>query len=366
MEGVDDGGPWVGPKVKGVGSGNGFNPKICKFFVSNIPKGCRLWDLANAFRVYGDIGVHDVEGLEARLVNMKLGGYKLLVNVARFAKENEASHRYRGGSNRGVEGRGFDNNLKFDGKPRQSAKVYKEVSNGKSFWKLILRFLLFPRIFGRALAGRTRDFSVLRKINVSLKETGFRDIEIQYLGGLTVLLSFVGDSEAKKFAEFGEVWTRWFVQGDDEDLTFDCIGILADSGNLISGFLKLRWQDKTYRVWVTEEPSAWVPDCTGNINLLNERSSEFALDEKSPLSRWMAVQLTRQVGSHLGLMSNRWILLGILILRRMVRWGGGVPMHVDNNSNFLPLRVLSSRPGVITPPPIQVPGPRLMIVGLIM
>ncbi|MFS8007535.1 hypothetical protein Hanom_Chr14g01262161 [Helianthus anomalus] len=80
--------------------------------------------------------------------------------------------------------------------------------------------------FGRTLVGRTRDFSVLRNINVSLKEAGFRDIEIQYLGGLTVLLSFVGEMEAKKFTEFGGVWTRWFVSINPwvgQALSFECL-----------------------------------------------------------------------------------------------------------------------------------------------
>ncbi|KAJ0509538.1 putative RNA recognition motif domain, nucleotide-binding alpha-beta plait domain superfamily [Helianthus annuus] len=55
MDYVDDGGPWVDSSVRGAGSRNGFNPKVCKFYVSNIPLGCRPWDLANAFRGFGEI-----------------------------------------------------------------------------------------------------------------------------------------------------------------------------------------------------------------------------------------------------------------------------------------------------------------------
>ncbi|KAF5808737.1 putative RNA recognition motif domain, nucleotide-binding alpha-beta plait domain superfamily [Helianthus annuus] len=363
MDYVDDGGPWVDSSVRGAGSRNGFNPKVCKFYVSNIPLGCRPWDLANAFRGFGEIvgafiakkkdklgktfgfvsfkGVQDAEDLERRMGNMKLGGNKLLVNIARFAKENGVGFQSRVGGKSGANGRVSSNNKQPKGKPSHPLKVHKEVVNGRSFVDILLNkscpvneedvvevdpsFSSLVEKFGRALVGRTRDFSALRKINVLLKEAGFRDIEIQYLGGLSVLLSFVGEMEAKVFAEGGEVWSKWFVSIDpwvgqampferlawinifgvpphifsskifnviggrfgrlvhesqakdgDGDLTFDCVGVLTDNGNLISGFLKLKWQDKNYRVWVNEEPSAWVPDCTGNINDLGEKSSEFS------------------------------------------------------------------------------------------
>ncbi|KAJ0615358.1 putative RNA recognition motif domain, nucleotide-binding alpha-beta plait domain superfamily [Helianthus annuus] len=241
MEMMDDGGPWVDPNVKGTSSRSGFNPKICKFFVSNIPKGCRPWDLANAFREFGDIvgafiakkkdkggktfgfvsfkGVQDAGDMEARLGNLKLGGNKLIVNIARFAKENDATHHFRGGGNRGVNVQGFSKNLHSVGKTSHSGKVYKEVSNGRSFMDILLNktcpaqeedvvemdpsLSALSEKFGSALVGRTRDFSTLRKINVSLKEAGFRDIMIQYLGGLSELLSFAGEVEAKNFAEAG-------------------------------------------------------------------------------------------------------------------------------------------------------------------
>ncbi|KAJ0735430.1 putative RNA recognition motif domain, nucleotide-binding alpha-beta plait domain superfamily [Helianthus annuus] len=371
MDNGVDGSPWVDPNVKRAVSGVGFNPKVCKFFVSNIPNGCRPWDLANAFRAFGELvgafiakkkdkagltfgfvsfkGVQDAGEFERRMGNLKLGGNKLIVNIARFARENVANHQPRGGVNNGTRERVHSNNLHSVGMPSHPQKVHKEVSKGKSFVDILLNktcpareddvvevdpsFSSLSDKFGRALVGRTRDFSVLRKINVSLKEAGLRDIEIQYLGGLSVLLSFVGELDAKLFAENGEVWSRWFVsidpwvgqampferlawlnifgvpphifsskifnliggkfgrvvqesqvKDDDGDLTFDCVGVLTDNGNLISGFLKLKWQDKTYRVWVNEEPSAWVPDCTGNINGLEDKSSEFSFSARPPNS----------------------------------------------------------------------------------
>ncbi|KAJ0891813.1 putative RNA recognition motif domain, nucleotide-binding alpha-beta plait domain superfamily [Helianthus annuus] len=349
MDYVDDGGPWVDSSVRGAGSRNGFNPKAMG------PGKCfqGFGEIVGAFiakkkdklgKTFGFVsfkGVQDAEDLERRMGNMKLGGNKLLVNIARFAKENGVGFQSRVGGKSGANGRVSSNNKQPKGKPSHPLKVHKEVVNGRSFVDILLNkscpvneedvvevdpsFSSLVEKFGRALVGRTRDFSALRKINVLLKEAGFRDIEIQYLGGLSVLLSFVGEMEAKVFAEGGEVWSKWFVSIDpwvgqampferlawinifgvpphifsskifnviggrfgrlvhesqakdgDGDLTFDCVGVLTDNGNLISGFLKLKWQDKNYRVWVNEEPSAWVPDCTGNINDLGEKSSEFS------------------------------------------------------------------------------------------
>ncbi|KAJ0945273.1 hypothetical protein HanPSC8_Chr03g0126321 [Helianthus annuus] len=234
---------------------------------------------------------------------------------------------------------------KLEGPARKPASRFNGSSSGKSFVDILLNksspcldedvvevdpsvFTLTEK-FGRSLVGRTVDFSALRSINVFLREAGFKDIVIQYFGGLTVLLSFSDDMVAKSFAEDNGTWSRWFtsidpwagqslpferlawinifgvpphllspgvfdqiggkygkvVHGskfheDDGDLTFDCLGVLTDSGNVISGELKLRWQDKYFRVWVIEEPSAWVPDCLGNIDDVDDVSSEFEVGSR--------------------------------------------------------------------------------------
>ncbi|MFS7964373.1 putative RNA recognition motif domain, nucleotide-binding alpha-beta plait domain superfamily [Helianthus anomalus] len=423
MEMMDDGGPWVDPNVRRTGSRGGFIPKICKFFVSNIPKGCRPWDLANAFREFGEIvrafivkkkdkggktfgfvsfkGVQDVGDMEARLGNLKLGGNKLIVNIVRFAKENDASHLFRGGGNRGVNVRGYSDNLHSVGNPSHSGKVYKEVSNGRSFVDILLNktcptkeedvvevdpsFSALSEKFGSALVGRTRDFSTLRKINVSLKEAGFWDIMIQYLGGLSVLLSFSGEMEAKNFAEARGAWSRWFVsldpwvgqampferfawinifgvpphifsskvfnliggrfgrlvheskvKSDVRDLTFDCVGVLTDSGNLISGFLKLKWQDNTYRVWVNEEPSAWVPDCTGNIDELDDRSSAFSSGGRFPASHVVDGPVGKEDDEPLRSNVQSVDPPGVAEFAAHGVVGEG-PLHVDKSAFFSPL-----------------------------
>ncbi|KAM0002786.1 putative RNA recognition motif domain, nucleotide-binding alpha-beta plait domain superfamily [Helianthus debilis subsp. tardiflorus] len=251
MEFEDGGGPWMGKKGKGLGSGLGFNHRVVKFFVSNIPDGCRPWDLSNAFRGYGDIagafiakkkkdkegrkfgfvsfkGVLDAAGLEASMVNMKLGGNKLLVNVAKFAKENGGSViKNVGGS---IRPEGY-NNRKVPVAESLQKKPVTGGSKGRSFVDILLNksspsaemedvIEVEPSLsalsdkVGRALVGRALNVAVLRSLKVSLREVGFQDIVIQYLGGLSVLLSFKDELEAKSFAEDRAARNQWFSSID--------------------------------------------------------------------------------------------------------------------------------------------------------
>ncbi|MFS7987547.1 hypothetical protein Hanom_Chr11g01024261 [Helianthus anomalus] len=239
------------------------------------------------------------------MVNMKLIGNKLLVNVAKFAKENDGSRFVHGRAGINKEGFVNQNGMKTGGPSRKQPPAVNGVSNGRSFVDILMNksrpvldedvedadpsvFSLSDK-FGKALVGRTASFAMLRSINVLLREAGFQDIVIQYFGGLTVLLSFNDEMCAKNFAEesvfglsgflpsipgYGRVIHGSQCREDDGDLTFDCLGVLTDNGNSISGVVKLRWQDKIYRVWVKEEPSAWVPNCLGNINWVDDLSSE--------------------------------------------------------------------------------------------
>ncbi|KAM0061175.1 hypothetical protein Hdeb2414_s0004g00132891 [Helianthus debilis subsp. tardiflorus] len=191
--------------------------------------------------------------------------------------------------------------LKADCSYQKPAATFNGVSKGRSFVDILMNksslsmevedvveadpstFSLSDK-FGRALVGRSINFSMLRSINVFIREAGFQDIVIQYLGGLTVLMSFTEEMEAKSFAEDSGVWSRWFssidpwvgqsllferltwiniygvppllfsqavfnsiggrygrvvhelqIHEDDGDLTFVCLGVLRDNGNLISG-----------------------------------------------------------------------------------------------------------------------------------
>ncbi|KAJ0614958.1 hypothetical protein HanIR_Chr02g0068461 [Helianthus annuus] len=167
-------------------------------------------------------------------------------------------------------------------------------------------------LVGKAVVGRALGFKEIMLLRSSLSLAGYEEANIQYLGGLTVLISCQNEDKIKGMLDDKEAWKRWFstlspwigqplpyeclawiniyiygvpphlvsrgvfdsigsrygkvVQPSqfvetDADLTFDRLGILLDSGNKIDGVINLSWQDKRYKIWVVEEDSdQWVPD----------------------------------------------------------------------------------------------------------
>ncbi|KAJ0582145.1 hypothetical protein HanHA300_Chr04g0149011 [Helianthus annuus] len=334
------------------------------------------------------------------MANMKLGSNKLVVNIARFAKENDGILKDCGEFRIGKEGHAHHPGVQSAGPSRLPDKFYNAGSKGRSFVDILLNksvpasehdvvdvdpsvFSLSDK-FGKALVGRTVNFSVLRNINVLLREAGFKDIVIQYFGGLTVLLSFKEELAAKSFAEDSSVWARWFAPIDlwvgqslpferlawinifgvpphlfflnvfnsiggrygrvvqesqsneeDRDLTFDCIGVLTDNGISISGLLKLRWQDNSYRVLVKEEPSVWVPDFLGNINGVDVLSSGSRDGDRNVTS----TEEDGSAGMEVGKAGNKKVQSesphGDPVVAAQVSMGD-VPMHVEPCNNFVP------------------------------
>ncbi|KAM0008329.1 putative RNA recognition motif domain, nucleotide-binding alpha-beta plait domain superfamily [Helianthus debilis subsp. tardiflorus] len=228
-------------KRRSSGSGDGLLSDVSKFFVTNIPQGCHPWDLANTFRPFGEIvgafiakkkdkegrifgfvsfrGVRDMEELKVSLSKVKLGGNKLLVNVALFAKEN--ANLYPSG--------------KFGGREKGPGEGYarpqgvlpkgygaQHVKKGISFLDILTNrshadkeedvVVVDPGISslsnfsGKALVGRASGVYELRSVKSSLLLAGYAGAVVQYLGGLSVLISFDDGELSKKLLEETEVW----------------------------------------------------------------------------------------------------------------------------------------------------------------
>ncbi|KAM0039489.1 putative RNA recognition motif domain, nucleotide-binding alpha-beta plait domain superfamily [Helianthus debilis subsp. tardiflorus] len=248
MDAEDDSWEVQNSRRRGKGNGAGFRQEISKFFVTNIPQGCRPWDLANAFRIYGEIagafiakkkdkvgrtfgfvsfkGVRDLEELKCSLSNVKLGVNKLEINVALYAKEN--------GNAKSVVGNGGNG-----GKPKMmgagqhrvqedylQAKVQMSVKSGASFLDVLTNttqvvkeedvLVLDPSSFSlasytrRGAVGRTLGIHELRSIKTLLKDAGFEGACIQYLGGLSVLIAFDNEVSMSKLLNEKETWGQWF------------------------------------------------------------------------------------------------------------------------------------------------------------
>ncbi|KAF5756731.1 putative RNA recognition motif domain, nucleotide-binding alpha-beta plait domain superfamily [Helianthus annuus] len=117
---MDSGGPWLDPhhlkkKNKGYLPQSNGRDNTMKFFVSNLPDKCCSKDIGEFFGVFGVVtgvyiarkrdknglklgfvcfsGVSDGSEMEGRMKGLKIGSFKLSVNVARFVAENNSYQR---------------------------------------------------------------------------------------------------------------------------------------------------------------------------------------------------------------------------------------------------------------------------------
>ncbi|MFS7966556.1 hypothetical protein Hanom_Chr09g00775101 [Helianthus anomalus] len=175
---------------------------------------------------------------------------------------------------------------------RNQEDLFKDVSKGGSFADILLNKTCpaleeelididpvntLTGLVGRELVGRLLNFNVLRFLNVMLVDVGYHEAVIQYLGGFSVLISFTSREETERLAENNKVWgiQSSQLQEDDGDLSTNVLGILTDNGNKIAGEVVRRWKDKHYRVWISEDPSPWIPDCLEKVGQSVGVSSEF-------------------------------------------------------------------------------------------
>ncbi|KAM0026259.1 hypothetical protein Hdeb2414_s0020g00556051 [Helianthus debilis subsp. tardiflorus] len=170
--------------------------------------------------------------------------------------------------------------------------------------------MAFKDEFGKALVGRCVDLPTLNLLNKLLLDSGVGGVCLSYLGGLHILLKFPDEVSCSSFVTNNNLWNKWFAILDvwlgqslpferiawinmigvpihlavdsvhdsiasrfgkvihgsnrsvaDSDLSVNCVGVLVGEGARINEQVDLRWDNKSYRVWVEEEVTGWVPDC---------------------------------------------------------------------------------------------------------
>ncbi|KAJ0871292.1 putative RNA recognition motif domain, nucleotide-binding alpha-beta plait domain superfamily [Helianthus annuus] len=385
METEDGGGPWLDPhhrRKKEVHVGKESNAIVTKFFVSNLPQGCTPWEVSEFVKVFGDVhgvyiarkkdkygnrfgfisfkNVRDVKDMVRALNGTKMGDSKLRVNVAKFTVENsgrsdllpqdkgkgiakeppgvanQTSGRSHAFVNQGG-GRLFSDLFKKEpARNGSSADALQEDYACSS--KVVVvpdRTSAFKNCYGVSVVGRTVDLETLVDFDKLLRIAKIKVAKIQYLGGLSILITFLDEDSAKRFLESREVWGPWFSKleswkgqslplerlawlnlvgiplqlleedvfvmigerfgkvlhypkslDDDQDLSVVRVGILAGEVNRINEVLSLAWKNKNYRIWVEEEQDAWVPDCLGKSSYLSQNSdSESPMNSSPVISR---------------------------------------------------------------------------------
>ncbi|MFS7968921.1 hypothetical protein Hanom_Chr09g00803131 [Helianthus anomalus] len=189
------------------------------------------------------------------------------------------------------------------------------------------RTLAFNEFFGVAVVGRTVDLETLVDLDKLLRYAKVPYSRIQYLGGLSILISFGDDPSSNKFLSARDVWGPWFskleawkgqslslervawlnVHGislhlleegivkqigelfgkvlhipnglvEELDLSMVRVGVLAGEAQRINEVVTLSWRNRNFKVWVEEEKDAWQPDCLGY-----SCEPRFSSDSGSPL-----------------------------------------------------------------------------------
>ncbi|KAJ0763682.1 putative RNA-binding domain superfamily [Helianthus annuus] len=275
-------------------------------------------------------GVRDRAELLKSLGGIKMGDFRLKVNVARFAAENSGGqveqpvlkHKERGVSNQ-ASGGVF--NLRDARSYREAVGATKAMAGPSSVQAASLeegirvreksivvpdRMGAFKDLVGMALVGRTVDLETLVDFDKLLRIAKFPVANLQYLGGLSLLISFHDADSAKLFMDAKEVWGPWFSKLDywsgqslplervawlklcgiplhlldpvvlglvgeafgrllhipkrSEgvlDLSTVRVGVLVGLSGRIKEGVSLKWKDRSFKIWVEEDSDEWVPDC---------------------------------------------------------------------------------------------------------
>ncbi|KAJ0443080.1 hypothetical protein HanRHA438_Chr16g0763431 [Helianthus annuus] len=185
----------------------------------------------------------------------------------------------------------------------------KNIINNIDLIELAPNINAFSQWHDKGIVGRVIDFTKLINLRGWLHGKDLKKVQIKYIGGTSVLLIFDTVDSANSFVGNDILWKECFrivdvwkgqmlayeriawikiygvpwnlainpvfnaiggrlwnvvqpadVSEDDDDLSFVCVGILSSEGSRIKKAMSLKWQDKTIRVWIEEEPREWVPD----------------------------------------------------------------------------------------------------------
>ncbi|KAJ0521390.1 hypothetical protein HanIR_Chr10g0470271 [Helianthus annuus] len=163
-----------------------------------------------------------------------MGDCKLNVNIAKYTVENadtcNLDDGYPNNSNsvgmgdkfRTFSFRDFRSYSDVLGKEKVSEDVGKEVESNQVVEKqeckksvvLLDRTEAFKDMFGKAVVGRTVDLETLVDFDRLLRIARTDFSNIQYLGGLSILISFSDEVSTKKLLDSREVWGPWFSKLD--------------------------------------------------------------------------------------------------------------------------------------------------------
>ncbi|KAF5795447.1 hypothetical protein HanRHA438_Chr08g0351221 [Helianthus annuus] len=178
------------------------------------------------------------------------------------------------------------------GKEKVSGDFVKEAGSNQVVEKLeceksILvpeRTEAFREMFGKAVVGRTVDLETLVDNEASVKRfldsreiwgPWFSKLEawrgksfplerVVWLRLHGISLHLLEPDVLKMIGDlFGKVLHVPKSLEEDLDLSVNRLGVLAGEAQRIKENVKIKWKNRSYRVWVEEEQDEWIPDCLG-------------------------------------------------------------------------------------------------------
>ncbi|KAF5814379.1 putative RNA recognition motif domain, nucleotide-binding alpha-beta plait domain superfamily [Helianthus annuus] len=325
--------------------------QITKLFISNLPDGSTPWELRKCLENYGEIvgtfvakkrdkfglrfgfasfkDVASCQELLNSLKGVKMGECRLKVNIARFAAENagmfgSAPEKTRGPSVYGealgkstTNFRDFRSYSYVVGSSHDQRNPVKGGSGDKWGEKLSVvqsviipdRSSAFSELSGLALVGTTVNLETLVDFDRLLSIAKVVVANVQYLGGMTLLISFHDKASAARFLESKSLWGPWFSRLDgwngqslplervawlklcgiplhlfssdvmslvgglfgkvlhvpkgveeDQDLSVCRVGVLVGEVDRINVGVAVKWRNRSYKIRVEEDLNDWVPD----------------------------------------------------------------------------------------------------------
>ncbi|GJV82627.1 DIE2/ALG10 family protein [Tanacetum coccineum] len=278
-------------------------------FVTNFPDNVGAKDLWHACKQYGHvidvfipdrrskigkrfgfvrfIKVFDVDRLVGNLCTVWIGKHRLHVNVARFSRPLLKNNRSF--VNKEEQMRDKFNGEKKDSAERTSQNSYAYVvkggfqANGEKDTAPVMVLddsCVNQQDFSCCLNGKVKEFGVLVNLKIVIRNEGFSDVGLKYLGGLWVMLTFNSKEAKEKFLSCVAINT-WFAQliqasselmiasrwgtlidvdkSEDENFHSRRMCILTKGMTNVYETFKINHHGKVY--WVrAKEISGWVPD----------------------------------------------------------------------------------------------------------
>ncbi|KAL9993793.1 putative RNA recognition motif domain, nucleotide-binding alpha-beta plait domain superfamily [Helianthus debilis subsp. tardiflorus] len=333
--------------------GAGNNKVITKFFVANIPPKCSSLDLKevfNSFRKYEGSyiarkfdrrgkrfafvsfsDVLDMKKLEKSMADVWVGSYKLFVAAARFVDGNtikRANDDKKGKAKMNTQGvkAGECSGSAMHGE--DVCNKTTDVGGGRSFLDSVLNRNKvdvikvddvvegFSQWNGVALVGKVLDFNILSSLKKLLRNKGWVNVGIKYVGGFSVMLVFNDVEEVLKFYDDKSMWSMWFIDlcrwddnnngvedriawlqihgvpvqlalnevfhvvgstfgtvvrlpnmaVEDNNFSYAYVGVLCKYRSRIKDKVDINWRGRIFNVWIDEDVGDWVPDCVEDCN----------------------------------------------------------------------------------------------------